>query len=205
MAKGKKQTMSQTSYNYEQRTGIRPISWQDFHGICKALACAVFSYQPEMIIAVGRGGYYPGTLLAHLLQTEIYPVRLSRRINDVVTYDTPRWLLEPTTLVAGKRVLVVDEICSTGETLLVVKAKVEALGAQMVKLAVMYAHSWSVAVPDYIGLVSDELLLNPWDREVLGVDGFHFHPEYAAGLAQQGIPPTADLLIQATTVQLAKE
>ncbi|MBZ0289696.1 MAG: hypothetical protein K8I30_18885, partial [Anaerolineae bacterium] len=67
--------MSETPkpYAYEHRAGIRPISWEDFHGICKGLAMAVEPYHPEIILAVGRGGFYPGTLISHLLRAEIYP------------------------------------------------------------------------------------------------------------------------------------
>ena len=78
--------------------GVRPITWEDFHGICKALAVAASTLQPEIILPIGRGGYYPGTLLAHLLQTEIYPVRLSRRVNDIVEYESPQWIVEPPTV-----------------------------------------------------------------------------------------------------------
>lgn len=196
--------MSQTSYDYENRSGIVPISWEDFHGLCKALAVAAYAFQPEIILAVGRGGFYPGTLVAHILQVELYPVRLSRRVNDIATYQTPQWLVEPPPLVAGKRVLIVDEISSTGETLTLVKQKIASLGAAEVKVAVLYAHSWGVDVPDYIGLISDSLLLNPWDREVLRADGFQFHPEYAEALAHQGIQPDSALLIQTPQFEVVK-
>ncbi|HMB24999.1 MAG TPA: phosphoribosyltransferase, partial [Anaerolineales bacterium] len=97
--------MSQNSYDYSTRKGVLPISWEDFHGICKALALAASHFQPEIILPVGRGGYYPGTLLAHLLQIEVYPVRVSRRVNDVVKHETPQWIIEPPAEVAYRRVL----------------------------------------------------------------------------------------------------
>jgi hypothetical protein len=59
-------------------------------------------------------------------------------------------------------------------------------------------------VPDYIGLISDELLLNPWDREILANGKFQFHPEYAGALKQQGIKPASKLLIGAKAIKLAK-
>lgn len=196
--------MSNNSYDYSTRQGIHPISWEDFHGICKALAQAVSPFQPEIILAVGRGGYYPGTLLAHLLQVEIYPVRVSRRVNDLVMYNTPRWLVEPPPLIKGQRVLVVDEICSSGETMTMVKDKAAALGAHEIKSAVMYAHTGGVSAADYIGLITDALLLNPWDREILRDGSFQFHPEYNEALAQQGMESGPSLLIQATPIKLAK-
>jgi hypoxanthine phosphoribosyltransferase len=191
-------------YSYENRDGIHPISWTDFHGICKGLAKAVESFKPELILAVGRGGFYPGTLISHILRTEIYPVRLSRRVNDVVQFDRPQWHVRPPEIVNGKRILIVDEISSSGETLQVVKDEAARLGASDVRCAVMYAHSWGTTVPDYIGLVSDELLLNPWDREILENGAFHFHPEYVGALEKQGITPDAGLLIDAPTVSVKK-
>jgi hypoxanthine phosphoribosyltransferase len=192
------------SYSYENRDGVHPISWEDFHGICKGLAQAVEAYQPEIILAVGRGGFYPGTLISHMLRTEIYPVRVSRRVNDVVQYENPQWRVRPPEAVKGKRVLVVDEISSSGETLQVVKSEAERLGATSVRCAVMYAHSWGTEVPDYIGLVSDELLLNPWDREILKDGTFQLHPEYAGALEQQGIAPDAGMLVDAPVVPVQK-
>jgi hypoxanthine phosphoribosyltransferase len=197
--------MASQPYDYSTRTGICPISWEDMHGICKALAVAASRYQPEVILAIGRGGFYPGTLIAHMLRVDVYPVRLSRRVNDVVTYDQPRWLVEPSPIVAGRRILIVDEICSTGETLTLVRQKAEALGARECRSAVLYAHSWGTSVPDYIGLISDALILNPWDREAVEDGRLILHPEYADALTQQGIAPDSSLLIQTPTIQLAKE
>jgi hypoxanthine phosphoribosyltransferase len=192
------------SYDYSTRQDIQPISWNDFHGLCKAIAAGVAPWQPEMILAVGRGGFYPGTLVAHILRVEVFPVRLSRRVQDEVVHKTPQWLVEPPSQVRGLRVLVVDEISSTGETIRMVKEKALALGAAEVRSAVLYAHSWGVDTPDYIGLISDTLLLNPWDREIFRDGEFQFHPEYVDALAQQGIAADPSLLIPATPFPLAK-
>jgi hypothetical protein len=197
-------SMSSQSYDYTTRKGIQPISWEDFHGICKVLVTAVSYFQPELILPIGRGGYYPGTLIAHMLQVEPYPVRVSRRVNDAVIYQSPRWLMEPPPLVKDRRVLVVDEICGIGETIKMVKDKVAAMGAREVRSAVMYAHTWGIEVPDYISLITDALLLNPWDREIWRDGAFQFHPEYVEALAQQGIEPDPSLLIAATPMDLSK-
>lgn len=197
--------MSQRPYDYSTRKGIRSISWENFHGLCKALAAAASRLEPEIILPVGRGGYYPGTLISHMLQVEVYPVRLSRRVNDVVKHESPQWIVEPPRAVAGRRVLVVDEICSTGETIQLVKEKAESLGAVEVHSAVLYSHTLGVSVPDYIGLVSDELILNPWDREIYRDGEFHFHSEYVEALKQQGINAGPELLVPANEFKLAKD
>jgi hypoxanthine phosphoribosyltransferase len=197
--------MLQRPYDYSHRKGIRPVSWEDFHGLCKALAAAASRFEPEIILPVGRGGYYPGTLISQMLQVEAYPVRLSRRVNDVVKHMSPQWIVEPPLAIAGRRVLVVDEICSTGETIQRVREKAESMGAAAVQSAVLYSHTWGVSVPDYIGLISDGLILNPWDREIYWNGTFHFHPEYVDALTLQGFEATPELLIPSGEFVLAKD
>jgi hypothetical protein len=196
--------MLKNPYDYENRTAVQPISWQDFHALCKGLAASAARFQPEIILPVGRGGYYPGTLIAHMLQVEPYPVRLSRRVRDIITYETPRWLVEPPAAVRDCRVLIVDEISGSGETLTLVKDKVKALGARAVKSAVLYAHTTGVDVPDYIGLITDALILNPWEREIYQDGRFIFHPEYVDALEKQGVMPDRSFLIDVPAVEIAK-
>lgn len=196
--------MCQSSYDYATRRGILPISWEDFHGLCKALALAVEPYAPEIILPLARGGYYAGALLSHILRVEVYSIRLTRRVRDEVVSASPVWLQEPPAAVAGRRALVVDEISSTGETLRLARQKCLALGATEARAAVMYAHTWGVNEPDYIGLVSDALIMNPWDRELLVDGAFVFHPEYADALAEQGVPPEQGRFISATPFEVAK-
>jgi len=191
-------------YDYSNRAGVRPISWDDFHGLVKALAVAVAPWRPEVVLPVLRGGAYPGALLAHILQVEVYPVRLTRRQDDVVVRETPLWLVEPPAAVAGRRVLVVDEMCSTGETLRLVRERALALGAAAARTATLYAHTWGVDAVDTIGLITDELVLNPWDREIYRDGAFQFHPEYVAALAEQGLAAEPARLISATPFVAAK-
>ena len=195
--------MSSNPYDYENRVGMRRISWTDFHGLCKGLVVAISSFQPEIILPIGRGGYYPGTLIAHLLQVEMFPIRLSRRVDDIVTYQSPKWLVMPPKTVKNRRVLIVDEICSTGETISIAKEKVTAMGAQAVRSVVLYAHRKGASVPDYIGLITDALLLNPWDREIWKNGTFQFNPEYINALQQQGMSVDASF-IETDAIKIAK-
>jgi hypothetical protein len=46
--------MSQNPYDYSTRKGICPISWEDFHGLCKALAAAASRFELELLIPAGE-------------------------------------------------------------------------------------------------------------------------------------------------------
>jgi hypoxanthine phosphoribosyltransferase len=190
--------------DYAHRQGVLPISWEDFHSLCKGLAQAVAPFHPEIILAVGRGGFYPGTLLTHILRVELYPVYLTRRVKDVVKHPTPRWRVKPPRAVRDQRVLVVDEISSSGETLNLVRAKTANQGAREVRTAVLYAHSWGIEAADYIGLISDALILNPWDRELYQDGQFVFHPEYVEALAKQNLAPIAEWMETAPAAEIAQ-
>jgi hypoxanthine phosphoribosyltransferase len=100
--------------------------------------------------------------------------------------------------------LIVDEVCDSGETLAMATEYSQALGAETVRSAVLSSHSWGASIPDYIGLITDRLILNPWDREILLDGSFQFHPEYVQALAKQGIEPALDMLIEAPRYKIAK-
>lgn len=197
--------MAAKSYDYADRQGVLSITWSEFHGICRGMARAAARFQPELILPVGRGGYYPGTLLAHMLQTELYPIRLSRRVADRITYQEPRWLVRPPGLVSGRRVLVVDEIASTGETIELVRKELSRLGAGAVCSAVLVAHTAGTPVVDIAGLITDALVLNPWDREIFVEGAFVLNPEYRQALGQQGLAITAGDLVTDVEMAPAKE
>lgn len=173
-------------YEYADRDGIVSITWDRFHGLCKGLAAAAASFAPDVILAVGRGGFYPGTLIAHILRVEVYPVRLSRRVRDEVVHQAPQWIVRPSESVRGQRVLIVDEISDSGETFNVVRAEVNALGAAETCCAALYAHTWGADAVDYVGMISDALILNPWDREIFAEGIFQPHPEYVGAFKHQG-------------------
>ena len=65
-------------------------------------------YKPAVIVGIARGGLTPGVMISHWLNLPFKPIHASLR-------DFPHWeayLPKPT----DKRVLVVDDICDSGET-----------------------------------------------------------------------------------------
>lgn len=192
-------------YSYEQRKGILPISWEEYFRLCKGLALTISAYQPEIILGIARGGVYTATLLAHMLQAEFSVIKITRRVHDQVVYDAPVWGVKPPEVVQAQRVLLVDEICNEGITLRMAKEAVEQLGAREVRCAVLYAHEQGKALPDYIGIISDALILNPWDRDIVREGRFIWHPEYVHALAQQGRGPEPSLLLGLEALPLAKD
>jgi hypoxanthine phosphoribosyltransferase len=173
------------SYDYAHRQGVLQISWEDFGQLAARLVEMVSPFRPEIILGIARAGLFPATAIACMLQKELYPVRITRRFEDQVVYPQPVWRVPVPGEVAGKVVMVVDEIADTGETLALVAEAAANQGAAKVITACLASHNWARPAPDIAALVSDAFIIFPWDQQRY-IDGkWQVTPEVAAGLQAQ--------------------
>jgi uncharacterized protein len=120
-----------------------------------------------------------------MLRRELYPARVSRRVNDEVKFQYPQWIIDVAADVKDKVVAVVDEIADTGETLALVAKRVKERGAKQVITASLIAHSWANPMPDVVALITDALMMFPWDKQVYSEGQWQPHPELVEALKQQ--------------------
>lgn len=172
-------------YDYAHRVGVRPITWDDFASLAARLAELLEPYQPEMILGIARAGLFPATLVACSLRCELFPIRLTRRVNDQVVYDHPVWKVPIPPEVDRKVVAIVDEIADTGQTLALVADKTRGLGALKIVTASLVSHAWANPAPQVCPLITDEFVIFPWDGQVLSEGRWVQHPEVVAGLKAQ--------------------
>ena len=173
------------SYDYAHRSGIEAITWERFAQLTRLLVEQLAPFNIEAVVGTARAGLFPATAVCLMLRRELYPVRVSRRVNDEVKFQHPRWLVDVAAKVKGQIVAVVDEIGDTGETLALVAERVKEKGAAQVITASLVAHSWAKPMPDVVALTTDALVLFPWDEQVY-IDGqWQPHPELVEALQQQ--------------------
>jgi len=181
------------SYDYAHRKGVEEISWERFGELSRLLTEQLADKQIEIVIGIARAGLFPATAVACMLRRELYPVRVTRRVNDVVQYESPIWRVDVPATVAGCRVAVIDEIADTGETLSLVATRAYERGARRVWTVSLVNHTWASPRPDFTALTSDALVIFPWDEQVFTNGSWQMHPEIEAAIqAQQdangGIP-----------------
>ena len=172
-------------YDYAQRQGVKELSWEAFAALAARLAEELARAEVEVVVGIARAGLFPSTAVACSLRRELYPVRVTRRVNDEVRFRSPVWKTDVPAEVAGKTVAVVDEMADTGETLAMVAARARELGASRAVTASLVSHSWANPAPDISALVTDAFVIFPWDRQVLIEGRWQPHPEIVAGLAAQ--------------------
>src|ERR1044071_6823670 len=94
--------------------GVLEVDWPFFGELCRALALKVFrGYDPDVMIGVARAGVIPGAVVASILQRDF----ASGPLPGAGRGGGPVVLAGPPRLVSGKRVLIVDETCDTGDTM----------------------------------------------------------------------------------------
>jgi uncharacterized protein len=173
------------SYDYAHRQGVEDISWERFASLAAVLAEGLSRAGVEVVVGIARAGLFPATAAACTLRRELFPVRITRRVDDRVVHASPVWKVDVSPEVAGKVVAVVDEIADTGETLARVAERCRELGAARVVTACLACHSWAAPRPEVVALVSDALILFPWDRQVYQDGVWQPHPELVEALKLQ--------------------
>ncbi|QCR18699.1 phosphoribosyltransferase [Agrococcus sp. SGAir0287] len=145
------------------------LTWQGFGDAGRELArtIAADGYQPEIVIAIARGGLLPAGHLAYALG-----LKLADAINVEFYTDVHQTLPDPVLLepmldaeaIRGRRLLVVDDVADSGRTLALVLDVLRRMGAEA-RSAVLYAKPASVVDPDFVWRRTDRWIVFPWSAE----------------------------------------
>lgn len=158
---------------------VQELSWAQFDRAVQMLARTISqSFKPEAVVGVAHGGVFVGGALSSALGCDFYPVRISRRSRDKgkakpkLSGEMPREL-------KGKRVLIVDDVVSSGDTLELATALAQKVGAREVNTAALVARPGGFT-PSFCALPTDTLVVFPWDYEDVTEDGrFDVDPDKA--------------------------
>ncbi|MCE2902890.1 MAG: phosphoribosyltransferase [Gemmatimonas sp.] len=170
-------------YAPDPTKGVLVVDWPLFGELSRALAVRVArEWHPDLVFGIATAGVVPGAAVAAILDVPFHSVLVSRRYQAEQVRETPAVFGAVPADVRGRRVLVVDETCDSGQTMrLAVGALVNA-GAREVRTAVSF-RTGSYA-PDYHALATQAMIVLPWDREIL-VDGdLRPNPKYAGLLPE---------------------
>jgi hypoxanthine phosphoribosyltransferase len=144
------------------------LTWND-------VVCLVEHLMPQMegvfdaLLLITRGGIIPGGMMAERMDINYVLTAAVRFPADL----TDRRLAWPTflqfpedALLRGRRVLVVDDIWSGGETIMTVVGRVEMAGARAETAVLHYrpgSNFFKEAGPTYYAAITDALIVYPWE------------------------------------------
>jgi hypoxanthine phosphoribosyltransferase len=124
-------------------------------------------YRPDAIVAIARGGLVLAGALGYALD-----VKMLGSLNVEFYTGVEERLDEPVVLpptldrdaLAGKRVLLVDDVSDSGRTLALVLALLRAGGGE-VRTVCLYSKPGTVQQPDYVWRTTPKWIMFPWSAE----------------------------------------
>lgn len=145
------------------------VDWPLFGELSRALALRVSrEFDPELVVGVATAGVVPAAVISAMLDLPFHSIIVSRRYRAETVRETPAVFGSAPPDVRGKKVLIVDETCDSGDTLRLAIAAIVNAGAVDVRTAVSF--KTGDFLPDYFALETESEIVLPWDREIL-IDG----------------------------------
>jgi hypoxanthine phosphoribosyltransferase len=153
-------------------TDFLELSWEFFGELCRVLAVRVASsgYQPEIVVGIAKAGVIPGAVVASILRCDFYSLKISRDLAGARVRARPKILSAAPHEAARKRVLIVDEICTSGETLRIALNALRQVGPAELHTATSLVKHGGYK-PDFYALETDATVVFPWDRQILNDQG----------------------------------
>ncbi|HJH29799.1 MAG TPA: phosphoribosyltransferase [Methanosarcinaceae archaeon] len=144
-------------------------NWDYIYSLCRDVSNDVKTsgYKPDVIVALARGGWFAGRVMCDFLGLDdLTSLKIEHYIGTAVTGDEPviKYPLADT-VVAGKNVLIVDDIADTGKSMIHAKEYVLKQNPKEVRTATLQYLYTSEMDPDYCGERVEEWawIVYPWN------------------------------------------
>lgn len=161
--------MSPRKRTVDLAKGVLEIEWPFFGELSRGLALKVArEYDPEVVIGIATAGVIPGAVIAAIMGREFHSLVVSRKFGSTLARETPAIFGSAPREVRGRRVLIVDETCDSGDTIRLAISAVTDAGASEIKTAV--AFQTGAYTPDFHAIATESTIILPWDKEIL-LDG----------------------------------
>jgi hypothetical protein len=141
-------------------------SWNQIYDLLLDLADRIRKdgFKPDIIVGVSRGGWTPARVLSDLLSNpNLANVRAEFYVGVAERKCEPALTQPISVAVAGKRVLIVDEVADTGKTLKLVKEHIIEQGAVEARTATAYCKPRNIVKPDYCSKETGDWIIFPWE------------------------------------------
>jgi hypothetical protein len=142
------------------------LSWDDVQRLSEKVSDLIMDsgYKLDLIIAISRGGFDPARIMSDQLNIrKLASLQIIYYTGMNTRKEEPEVLFPLNAQIEGLKVLVVDDVSDSGNSLIVVKKYVEEKGASEVKLATLHHKPWSKFMPDFYAEEVDKWIIYPWE------------------------------------------
>ncbi len=157
------------------------ITWNDVYNLSLQLSERIVNsgFKPQIVVGIARGGWIPARILSDVLYTDaMYNVRIEYYSDIGIRGPEPKVTQPLSVSIEGKRILLVDEVSDTGNSLTHAKDYIQSFGVSEVRTAVLHLKPTSKIIPDYYMQLVDKWIVYPWEqRESIIALVKHFRTE----------------------------
>ena len=142
------------------------LSWQDVYNLTLRLSERIVKsgFVPDIIVGIARGGWIPARILSDVLYTSaMFNIRIEYYSSIGTKGETPIVTQPLSMSLDGKKVLLIDEVADTGDSLLYAIEHVKNLGAETIKSAVLHLKPTSKVTPDFYITLTEAWTVYPWE------------------------------------------
>ena len=152
------------------------VTLQAVYDLSYQLACQVrdSGYRPDLVVAIARGGFAPARFVCDFLGIRNMTGIQVQHYGAGAQKEARAWVKYPLAAdIAGLRVLVVDDVNDTGDTLRIARAHLQGFAPAEIRTAVLHEKTSSPLRADYAvqTLTEWRWIIYPW-AVVEDVGGF---------------------------------
>ena len=143
------------------------LSWQDVYNLTLQLSEKIVSsgFKPDIIVGIARGGWIPARILSDVLYMETLQNIRIEYYTDVGARGKEPKITQPLSgSLEGKKVLIVDEVADTGDSLYHAIEHVKKLRVGEYRSAVIHLKPSSRVIPDYYMVKTTSWTVYPWEN-----------------------------------------
>ena len=142
-------------------------SWDEIYGLMVNLGRKIkeSKFKPDVIVGVSRGGWPPARIMSDLLNNPNLANMKVEFYKDIgVRSKSPRITQPVTSDVQNKKVLVVDDVADSGQSLRAVRNHLRRKGTEEIRVCTIYYKPHSIYIPDYFAKRTSSWIIFPWER-----------------------------------------
>lgn len=143
------------------------VSWHMISRLAHRLSHQIRAdgFQPDIVVAIARGGYVPARLLCDFLDIyDLTSIRILHYAAGSRKIEKPRLYMPLAVDIRDRKVLLVDDVTDSGDTLQLAIDHVREHGPSEMKTAVLQHKQVSSMAPDYYAhkVITWRWLVYPW-------------------------------------------
>ncbi len=114
-----------------------------------------------MVVGIAKAGVIPAAIIATILQREFVAIVIARPTAG----EAPHTVIGPPAALRGRRVMLVDETCESGDTLKLAIHELQQVHPAAIRTAVSFRTGGYQ--PDFHAFETEKAIILPWDREII--------------------------------------